>query len=228
MIYFFFFCNFSLVMVNIMQAFPSIEKLSFDLESVALLRVLEFSRYTKLKSLHLSCSYLNVSVLQTLNEMTTLEELSIYIRSSCNRMSDELKKFSKMVMQNLVKLRSIKIEFARYGLEWDDVISLVKELPCLTHLCLIGNKVFLHKHIEDVVSISPDLCCLKLCMPINSFNAKFYSTLVRERSRWYHKSAPLVIHLAKEKLNIIRKQITDYVVKERYISLRPLTLNRCQ
>ncbi|XP_031629837.1 uncharacterized protein LOC116345009 [Contarinia nasturtii] len=201
------------------SAFPAIERLSISPNSY--ISETTNKGLTTLKSLHVKWYHLIPQVMIAVRANTSLEELSISMKHGMYRGEVE-PEFWRETLAGLKKLHSIKIEVGLHSHSWDEIIGWLKDMPSITDVCLIGIRSFKRENIEDVVSLSSELRCLKLDVSISSFTAKMYDTLVRERSRYYRKSPPLNIHLRATVLNKLKQSITEYAKKEKYIRLQAL------
>lgn len=167
---------------QIMTAFPAIERLSCD-NNVSFYSSDKLDALASMKSLHIKSSCIDGNVMKAIQKMTSLEELSIHIQYGnsyhCGGFIRQNGKQWLEALAGLKKLHSIKIQMGRQmAFSWDDVIEWLSELPSVTDICLIGFQSFRKKHIENIVSLSPELRCVKLGMPTTSLTRTLYQNLV--------------------------------------------------
>ncbi|XP_055305994.1 uncharacterized protein LOC129570414 [Sitodiplosis mosellana] len=222
---------------HISTAFRNLEELCFDTAFVSMEKFITFAKlqHNPLKVLRLKCSWYDYDVPVALSQMPYLQELHIdihdrwahwsfrsrhYYQRRFSRNGEEKNAAWKNAMQCFTKLEIIKIQSTQYCFDWGTYIDFVANLPDVREVGFKGTRAFRQKHIEDIVSMSPQIHTLKLDVPIEaSFTRKLYNTLVRDRSRWYRKSPALCIYMDAQKVSSLKKTVADYATKANCICL---------
>ncbi|XP_055310580.1 uncharacterized protein LOC129573690 [Sitodiplosis mosellana] len=207
--------------VHISTAFPCLGDLSFDAASVSMEKFITFAQLpgNPLNVLQLKCSWHDYRVPTALPHLWYLQQLHIEFHDRSNPIDEEQNTAWKYAMKSLTTLKIIKMQSSQYRFGWDTFIDLVANLPNVQLVHFQGKGQFLHKHIENIVSCSPQILGLKLDVPIKAFTPKLYNTLVRDRTRWYRKSPKLYIFMDAQKVSSLKKSVGDYATKANCISL---------
>lgn len=200
------------------KAFPALKQFHFGPFFI------EISKLPKLQHLCIESPFIfgdkALKLMKSVAEIGSVEELEIDRRYNFHVEANKAAKSAMpKVMERLKKLCSLKIHNG--ARDWTNVVILVKKIPQLATIHLIGEKPIPRHAIRAFIEME-EVRTIKLDVPLPNFNAELYDSLVQYHTEWHYDSPSIDIYMSQALLDGLKPQIANYSTKSNRIQLLQL------